>query len=170
MNSAPTAISDFQYKELYFNAVVPQKGTSVINLSVPLSLVDRRIYFYAEAQLNNTNEPFAIIFEVVLYNGGQIVAKFPAEIGIQAFATYYPRSLMNAFNAGGSPVGDCLVIQPYHGFTTATSLAQILQPLRISNQIDRVTLNINDVYDSTGGGGNLTGYRCFLGCISEQNL
>lgn len=161
------AISDFQAKEILLPSTLPSPTAGIIELNVPLMLTDRRIYMYAEVNSGINSVPFYMLMNVQLNSQGKPVATFPAEIGNLTGPKATPRTLVNCFNAGGSAVGDCIVIQPVSGFTTATAQGQILQPLRIDNKIDRVLLNITDF--NQFGVSNITGFRLYLACISMQS-
>lgn len=162
-----SAFSDFQDEEVIQTAVwPPDKKLKILSLHLPTQLTDRRIYVYLEVnQAGHAASTFYIAAEIVLYNNGEIQAKYPVEIGINAFPTSSPlfnKTLRCVANAGGSPVGDCLTLVLNKPFTTLTQNA-VIQPIRVNGQCDSAVLNFID-----WAGVNNTGYRVYMGILSQN--
>ena len=157
MNNS-TPISDYQFKEL----ILPNTLVSgpVFDLSVPLWLPERRIYLYLEAALSEA-APFQLFARIKTYLDGHGKGEFPAYIGDFTGQTMN-QSVGSLFNAGGSPVGDSLVLRLANPFDT-TVPSVVVQPLRINAGIDRLQLHID-----ARAGATLTGFRAYLGVLSTQ--
>lgn len=161
-----SAFADYQDKEVIKGSEwPPAKKLEVITLDLPVQLTDRRLYCYLEVLLNTPGAVFTFIGEIVLYKAGEIKAKYPVEIGLNSFPSsnaIFGRSIRCLANSGGSPVGDCLSIVFKSPFTT-TTLNAICQPIRLEAEIDKAVFNIVDY-----GGTNNTGYRVYLGVLSQK--
>jgi hypothetical protein len=158
-NTPPNAspISQFTEKELISAAALFSVGP-VFKLAVPAWLPERRIYLYLEAKLSAA-AAYNIFFRIRVYYAGRPVGDFPARICDFTGQTP-PQSVASIFNAGGSPVGDSLVLRLAQPFD-ATVTAVVIQPLRINAQIDEIELCVDGQ-----GGATLTGARAYLGVLS----
>ena len=157
-------ISDFQFKEK-ISAVAVAAGTiltdlDALNLSVPIKLPERRIYLYIEVA-QSVAGAFRFDANVVGFAGGVPVASMPANMA--DFTGSSPnQSVATIFNAGGSPVGDSLVIRLAQPFVAAITSA-VIQPVRINAEVDRLILSVRGL-----SGANITGWRAYLACLSTK--
>lgn len=150
----------FNESELILPAEVPRVLHDRCRITVPLRLQERRIYLYMEVKQSAAAQ-FLAWADVVAYKGGSPVGNFPAKLA--DFTGVTPgRSVSTLFNAGGSPVGDSLVLrlaQPFDPNVTSV----VVQPLRVNGQFDQLAFSLNGL-----SGTNLTGFRAYLACLSTQ--
>ena len=158
MSATTTPISDYQFKELILPNVLV--SGPVFDLAVPLWLPERRIYLYLEAALTAA-APFQLYTRIKTFLDGHPKGDFPAYIG-DFTGQVVNQSVASMFNAGGSPVGDSLVLRLAQPFDV-TVPSVVVQPLRINAAIDRLQLHID-----ARGGSTLAGFRAYLGVLSTQ--
>jgi hypothetical protein len=153
-------ISDFQKKEIISPASIPTKNGKLLEVDVPLSLPERRIYIYLETSPSSAT---ACLIDAVVraYRNGRPVGVFPCMVA--DFTAQSPNeSSTNLFNSGGSPVGDSLVLKLAQPFDAAV-VSVVIQPLRINAEVDKVALELSSVRGAT-----VTGLRAFLGVLSTK--
>lgn len=155
-------ISDFQFREKVSVAAVttPISDTDSIRLAVPRWLPERRIYLYVEVG-QSAAAGFRFDATVVGFNQGKPIIALPANIADFTGLTVN-QSVATAFNAGGSPVGDSLVIRLANPFVAGVNSA-VIQPVRVNAEIDEMILNVRSL-----SGTNITGWRAYLACLSTK--
>ena len=161
MQSSP--ISDFQFAEkISLDAVVnPISDKGAIKLQVPRWLPERRIYLYVEVG-QSLAAGFRMDAVVVGLNAGRPIVELPANIADFTAPVVATQSIATAFNAGGSPVGDSLVIRLATPFVAGVNSA-VIQPVRINAEIDELHFSLRGL-----AGSNITGWRAYLACISTK--
>lgn len=149
-------ISEWEFKEI----ISPTSLFSgpIMDLAVPAWLPERRIFLYLEANLVSS-APFQLYARIRTFQSGVPKGDFPAYIG-DFTGQVQNQSVASLFNAGGSPVGDSLVLRLANPFDT-TVPSVVVQPLRINANIDRIQLTID-----SRGGSTLQGFRAYLGVLS----
>ena len=151
-------ISHFTFEEVIKATTVPTPGTE-LSIHVPLSMIERRIYLYLEVALA-TSAAYHFGGTVRTYADNSLVGAFPASIA--DFTGLSPnQSIASLFNAGGSPVGDSLVIRLAQPFSTTTQA--VIQPVRLNAEIDKVSFQVTSVF-----GTSLAGWRAYLACLSAK--
>jgi len=158
MNSN-SQISDFQFNEKISYVTVSGilSDLNAITVAVPRWLQERRIYLYIEVLTSST---FRFDANVLGYNNGKAIISLPASIA--DFPVTANQSVATAFNAGGSPVGDSLVIRLAAPFVANINSA-VIQPVRINGEIDNLVLSIKGL-----SGTGITAWRGYLACISTK--
>lgn len=129
-------------------------------LSVTQNLTERRIYLYIEVIQAVADATFSMKNSVICKLNGKPVATLPADIGILS-PTSENKSLVSMFAAGGSPVGDSLIVQLAAPFS-ATTINAVIQPYRINVECDEI------VFAFENKSGDITGYRAFLAAQSTR--
>jgi hypothetical protein len=129
----------------------------LLRLPVPLQLTERRIYVYLEVIVATT---YVCEAKVVAYRAGRPVGEFPATIADFTGLTNINQSVASLFNAGGSPVGDSLVLRLAGAFVSANQ-SIVIQPLRLNAEIDELRFGLFS-------GAGPTGYRAYLACLSTR--
>lgn len=154
------SISNWTDKEIIAAAIIPSQRGAVLELDVPLTLPERRIYLYLEVG-QSAAAAFTLAARINALNKQKIVGIFPATIA--DFTSVTPnQSVVSLLNAGGSPVGDSLTIrlaQPFVALVTSV----VIQPLRINAEIEKIQLIFDGIFHTT-----VTGYRAYLGCLSTK--
>ena len=155
-------ISDFQFNEKISVAAVTTaiSDLSAIQLAVPRWLPERRIYLYVEVG-QSAAAGFRMDASVIGLNGGKPIISLPANIADFSGLTVN-QSVATAFNAGGSPVGDSLVIRLANAFVAGVNSA-VIQPVRINAEVDTLVFSLKSL-----SGTNITGWRAYLACISTK--
>ncbi len=151
-----TPISQWEFKEIISPNLL--MSGAIFDLAVPVWLPERRIYLYLEANLSSAL-PFQLYARINTFLSGNPLGSFPAYIA-DFTGQALNQSVGSLFNAGGSPVGDSLVLRLANPFDT-TVPSVVVQPLRINAGIDRIQLKIDNV-----SGASLTGFRAYLGVLS----
>jgi hypothetical protein len=156
-------ISEFTSDELVRPSEIPTSGKA-LEIDVPFSLTERRVYTYIEVKQSPSAATYIIAFEILATFDGHIVGKFPLIIGDIASLTTN-KSLPSLFNAGGSPVGDSLVIRLNNPFDTSSTgiQAAVLQPLRFNGECNKLTLRL-----LAANGANVIGWRAYFACLSTR--
>lgn len=160
---ADPAVSDFIFREVVRPSEVPRRMSGVLEMDVPFHLTERRVFAYVEVK-QSAAASYIFSAEIDCKFNGAVVGRLPLVIGdITALTTN--QSLPCLFNAGGSPVGDTLVLRLNNPFdTTATGIqSAVLQPLRFNAEINKLVFNINGAE-----GANLVGWRAYLACLSTR--
>lgn len=154
----PSSVCDVQKNE---NIQPAATNLSASNLIIPVSLAltERRIFAYVEIA-QAAPSAYELYGTVELVNSSRSVGVFPLEFSGNA-GTNPNKSLCCAFNAGGSPVGDSWVLRLASAFDVNFP-SIVLQPLRLTGEIDRIKLTVNRVI------GAYTGIRTFIACISTK--
>lgn len=154
--------SIFSEDEIILPATVPLQLRESLKLTLPLSLPERRLYLYVEVRQSAAAE-FFMWGEVQLTKGNVPVGKFPAKLASFSGAPApVNKSVSTLFNAGGSPVGDSIVLtlaQPFDAAVTSV----VIQPLRVNVECDKVVFSMEGLR-----GTNLTGFRAYLACNSTR--
>ena len=144
---------------------IPSGKTPAICTVTPQAmLTDRRIYLYMEVK-QSASADYYFQGELVFTNGGKPVGSLPMGIGSLTTLTSVNRSLPSMANGGGNTVGDSLILTLANPFVTAPTpiIQAVLQPMRLQAEIDRIQFNL-----LSRQGANDTGFRVFLGCLSEN--
>lgn len=145
--------------EIIFTTRGPKAGDQV-EINPMGGLPERRIYLWFDVQTSAANM-FKVELEVQLFKEGNLVGVLPADVG-NNFAFPQPKTLASLVNAGGTPVGDCMLLQLAVKLNAGINQA-VCQPFRINADINRLRLVVNKVEDPTGV---LTQFHAFLGCVS----
>jgi hypothetical protein len=155
-------LSDFQFREKISVAAVvtPISDTDAIRLAVPRWLPERRIYLYVEVG-QSAAAGFRFDATVAGFNQGRPIIALPANIADFSGLTAN-QSVATAFNAGGSPVGDSLVVRLSNPFVPGVNSA-VIQPVRVNAEIDEIILSLKNL-----SGTNITGWRAYLACLSTK--
>lgn len=160
----PAPLSDFSFDEKIKPTEVPYTARNVLRISTPAGLTERRIYCYVEVKGPTASDQYVFGAEIVAFNHGVVVGRFPVVIG-NIITSTTNQSILSLFNAGGSPVGDSLVVRLANPFDTTSSGIQVavIQPLRVNAEVDEITFSILQA-----GGTNLAGWRALLACLSTK--
>jgi hypothetical protein len=155
-------ISDFQFREKISAVAVttPISDPDSVRLAVPRWLPERRIYLYVEVG-QSAAAGFRLDASVIGLNQGRPIIALPANIA-DFTALTANQSVATAFNAGGSPVGDSLVIRLANPFVAGVNSA-VIQPVRINAEVDEITFSLRSL-----SGTNITGWRAYLACLSTK--
>ena len=155
-------ITDFQFKEKIINVAVAAaiSDLDAVRLAVPRWLPERRIYLYVEVA-QSAAAGFRLDANVIGLNQGRPIISLPSNIADFTGLTAN-QSVATAFNAGGSPVGDSLVVRLANPFVAGVNSA-VIQPVRINAEIDELTFSLGSL-----SGTNITGWRCYLACLSTK--
>lgn len=145
---------------LWASETTPKPGA--ISFKVSPGLTERLIYLYASAKRGTNSDWFRLDLEVVLMSGGTPVATLPATVANHT-SNQPNKSTVTTFIAGGSPLQDSIQITIANGFGVDPTTA-ILQPTRISAQIDEVVLNMTGYT-----GPSVQGWRAWLACRSDRD-
>jgi hypothetical protein len=151
-------------KELIKSAEKPVTQRNIFEIALPEQLPERRIYCYFEVKgPNGTTDQWIVTAEIVAFANGQPVGVFPMAFGKIDTSTLNA-SLPSLLNAGGSVVGDSLVLRIGNPFdTTNGPFTATLQPLRLNAEIDKLALSILSF-----SGAAITGWRSYLACLSTK--
>jgi hypothetical protein len=165
MQPLPT-VSQVIGKPPMFSHVLSQEAISptqvvikpgVVRIPVERNAPYRRIYLFVDTK---STGDFVFYGAVRCLLNGQTVMELPA--GLCALTTLVPnQSIVNCFSAGGSAVGDSIVLQLAQPFTAGIPNV-VLQPLRMTLDIDAIE------FDILSAAGLLSGFRVWLGCISTS--
>lgn len=159
--NAPLQASDFQFDEAFGALSI---GPSVLNLNVPLGLQCRRLYGYIFTVVTSGVAYSEVVADVQLIKGHSVLHTIPLVTSTSPAAdTTLKKSMPCLFSSaptGGAIVSkDCLpvfIAQPLTGEATA----QILFPIELYAEIDRVLIRIKSVV-------NVTSTRICVACISS---
>lgn len=133
-----------------------------ISFKVSPGLTERLIYLYASARRGTPSDWYRLDLEVVLMSQGTPVATLPATVANHT-NNQPNKSTVTTFIGGGNPVQDSIQITIANGFAVDPNTA-VLQPMRISAEIDEVVLNMTGYT-----GPSVAGWRAWLGCRSDRD-
>lgn len=158
------AVTNFARDQRVKAAEVPSAQRNTIIIDVAEQLNERRIYAYMEVKgPNGTTDQWILTAEIALYRNGQVVGVLPLAFGKIDTSTVNA-DLPSLFNAGGSVVGDSLVIRLSNPFdTTNGPFTATLQPFRLNAEIDKIALSILSF-----SGASVVGWRAYLACVSTK--
>jgi len=154
------AISDFTEAEIISSTELKGKRDA-LKINVPRQLTERRIYTYLEV-LQSSADEFRFVGKVIPKLEGKPIGNgLPANLADFTGATP-GQSVASLFNAGGSPVGDSLVLRLAQPFVVGAN-SVTLQPFRINAEIDEIVFDLESLR-----GSNLTKWRVYLACVSTK--
>lgn len=151
-------VTDFTQDEVLTPTQIPTRG-AVCKQTLPIWLPERRLYLFVDLK-QPTPGDFDFDGTVVLLRSGKPIAELPARVASMSGTPQKSRATI--FNAGGSPVGDSLVLSLAQPFDAAIK-SVVLQPTRINCEADAMYLRVNR-FDPT----NITGFRAYLACLSTR--
>lgn len=151
--------TDYGEDELILPARLPSLGT-LCAFAIPRNLTERRIYLFLDL-ISGAGVAWNLDSTVVLEDSGRIVAELPARVS--DFTGVVPnQSRGTLFNAGGSPVGDSLVLKIAQPFDVALP-SVVIQPTRINCVATKIYVRLNRL-----DGNAVTGFRSYLACLSTE--
>lgn len=158
------ALTHWVDKELIKATEKPASARNVLEISVAEQLPERRIFAYIEVKgPNGTTDQWILTAEIVAFKNGVPVGVFPVAFGKIDTSTLNA-SLPSLLNAGGSVVGDSLVLRLANPFdATNGPFTATMQPLRINAEIDKLALSLTG-----SSGASITGWRGYLACLSTK--
>lgn len=159
-------MSQFQPSQLIspiWNESIQPAGTDLaraaVKIPVDVALTERRIYAYIEIA-QAAPSAYEMQNSIELIRNRTVVAALPFCISGNA-GTNANRSILCLINAGGSPVGDSMVLRLASPFDVNFPTV-VLQPFRANAEIDTIQLKLGRV------SGLFTGIRTFLACASTK--
>lgn len=140
----------------------PSTGEALLIKGIGENMTERRLYAFLDTK---TSAAGVVIIEATIQGrrDGQVVFEVPC--GIADYnGVDYTDAEDSLVNAGGTPVGDSLVIVVPKQLDTLQAQV-VMQPFRLNAQINELALMIKTVTDL---GDKLTGYYFFIGIFSAQ--
>jgi len=153
-----SSISEFAERE-FIGLTETSLPKAALRLIAPLSLPERRIYVYVEIY-QAVAAAYELRCEVQCMRRGQPIGTFPCCIAGNA-GTNANKSVASLFNAGGSPVGDSIVLRLASPFDANFPYVTI-QPFRINAEIDEVR------FVPLSKSGTVEGIRTYLAVVSTK--
>jgi hypothetical protein len=151
------SVADLQWQE---NLRETRANSQVLQLTVPLDLVRRKIYAWLYVSPSNSADYFCDC-RINFFRGTSPAGYLPLRVGISngTANTVVPNSLVSAFTSAGTANADSLgVFVGNQQGSEPNSLS--LQPLYIYGLFDRAVLECKELK-------NVTYFRTFAGIISS---
>lgn len=138
-----------------------KSAVDFVSVEIPQLLSTRKLYAYIYA----TTATKYVIAEILFFWNNGVVATLPLEVGIPGAAATFGRSFVSAvisYNSsnGTTPPADAVLLTIGSNILTGESTTNLLVPLNLTVQSDRIGVNIKDASGTIS-------YRVFIACVSQ---